>query len=113
MSGEVLWPYLALVLVGFLPNEVWRWLAVVLSRGISEDSEIIVWVRAVATAVLAGVVARLLFFPPGTLAAVPLTVRLVAVAIGFLSFLALRRSVFAGVMAGEAALVIGAALAGH
>ena len=38
--------YLALVLAGFLPSEVWRWLGVVFARGLDEDSEIVVWVRA-------------------------------------------------------------------
>ena len=37
LSGEF-GAYLALVLVGFLPNEVWRWLAVIFSRGLSEDA---------------------------------------------------------------------------
>jgi len=32
--------YLALVLAGFLPNEVWRWLAIGFSRGLDEDAEI-------------------------------------------------------------------------
>ena len=67
-----LWPYLVLILVGFLPNEVWRMLGVVASRGLDEGSEIIVWVRAVATAILTGVVAKLMVFAPGALATVPL-----------------------------------------
>ena len=54
MTGE-LWPYVALVLAGFLPNEIWRLLGVGLARGLAETSEIVVWVRAVATAILAGV----------------------------------------------------------
>ena len=54
------WPYLLLLLVGFLPNEIWRWLGVIASRGLDEDSEIVVWVRARATAILAGVIARLI-----------------------------------------------------
>ena len=29
-----LWPYLVVVLVGFLPTELWRSLAVVVSRGL-------------------------------------------------------------------------------
>ena len=44
-------PYLALVLVGFLPNEVWRVVGLLLVRGLNEDSQIVVWVRAVATAI--------------------------------------------------------------
>ena len=60
-----LWPYVAMVLVGFLPNEVWRWLGIVMARGLDERSEIVVWVRAVATAILAAVIAKLTLLPPG------------------------------------------------
>jgi hypothetical protein len=102
--------YLVLLLVGFLPNEVWRMLGVVLSRGLDEGSEIIMWVRAVATAVLAGVVGKLIVFPSGALASVPIEVRLAAAGVGFLAFVLVRRSVFAGVVAGEALLVVGALL---
>jgi hypothetical protein len=101
-------PYLALLLIGFLPSEVWRWLGLVLGRGLDENSEIILWVRAVATALIAGVVARIVLIPPGALASVPLTVRLVALGGGFLAFLFIRRSAFAGVLAGEALLIAGA-----
>jgi hypothetical protein len=61
-------PYLALVLVGFLPNEIWRVLGIVIARGLDEGSELLVWVRAVATAVLAGIIAQLILSPPGALA---------------------------------------------
>ena len=80
--------YVLLVLVGFLPSEIWRFLGVVLGRGIDENSEFVTWVRAVATAILAGVIAKLIVVPPGALAGVPLGVRLVAIACGFLAFLA-------------------------
>jgi hypothetical protein len=99
--------YLALILAGFLPNEAWRWLGVIFARGLDEDSEILVWVRAVATAILAGVIAKLTLFAPGVLATVPLTVRVAAIVLGFVGFLAVRRSVFAGVLAGEIALLAG------
>src|SRR5713226_4183560 len=101
-------PYLVLIAAGFLPNEVWRMLGIVVAHGLDEGSEIVVWVRAVATALLAGVIAKITLFPPGALATVPASVRIAAVAIGFLGFLALRRSVFAGVAVGEGVLVIGA-----
>jgi hypothetical protein len=101
-------PWLALILAGFLPNEVWRWLGVIFARGLDEDSEIVVWVRAVATAILGGVIAKLTIFAPGVLAQTPLSVRVAALVIGFAAFLLVRRSVFAGVLAGEAALVGGA-----
>ena len=103
-------PYLALLLIGFLPSEAWRWLGLVLGRGLDENSEIILWVRAVATALVAAVVARITQVPPGALAAVPVEVRLAALGLGFLAFLLIRRSAFAGVIVGEAVLIGGAAV---
>lgn len=103
-----LWPYLLLILVGFMPSEIWRALAVLLARGLREDSEIITWVRAVATTLLAGVVVKLLASPSGALAIAPAVIRFGAVAVGLIAFFASRRSVVTGVLAGECALVAGA-----
>ena len=100
-----LWPYLVIVIVGFLPTEIWRVLGVLLSRGLDERSEMLVWVRAVATTLLAGVVAKLLFAPSDPLAAVPLAGRLFSLAVGLIAFFALRRSVIAGVICGELVLI--------
>ncbi|MCC6890748.1 MAG: AzlD domain-containing protein [Hyphomicrobiales bacterium] len=100
-----LWGYLVLVLVGFLPSDLWRLLGVLIARGIDEESELLVWVRSVATAVLAGVIAKILFFPPGALAAVPSWARVLAIGAGFAAFLLSRRSAFVGIAVGEAALI--------
>jgi hypothetical protein len=105
-----LWPYLLLILVGFLPNEVWRVLGLVVSRGLSEDSELVLLSRAVATALVAGVAAKLIVFATGALAFVPFEIRLGAVAGGFAAFLIVKRSVFVGVLVGEVLLLVGAAL---
>ena len=105
-------PYLALILVGFLPNEVWRMLGLVLVRGLDEDSQVVVWVRAVATAMLAAVLAQLVLSSSGALAAIPVAVRVGATGAGLLTFVVLRRSVFAGVLMGEIALLAGATLWG-
>ena len=107
MSGE-LHAYVLLVLVGFLPSEIWRMIGLVAARGIDEESEFFMWARAVAIAVLAGVIAKIIVLPPGTLAGVPLGIRLVAIACGFVTYLAVGRSVFAGVIGGEIALILGA-----
>jgi NADPH:quinone reductase-like Zn-dependent oxidoreductase len=112
MSNE-LYAYALLVLVGFLTNEVWRVIGLVAAGGIDEGSEVFLWARAVATAVLAGVIAKLILFPPGSLASVPPSIRLGAIAASLLAFLLLRRSVFAGVAVGEIVLITGATLAGH
>jgi hypothetical protein len=105
-----LWPYFMLILVGFLPNEIWRALGLVLARGLNEDSEIVIWSRAVATAILAGVIAKLILFSTGALATIPLTMRISAAVIGFVAYLVMRRSVFAGVAVGEAVLLVGGLL---
>jgi hypothetical protein len=102
-----------LILVGFLPNEIWRALGLVLARGLDENSEIVVWSRAVATAILAGVIARLIVFPSGALTGIPLPVRVMAAVCGFVAFLAVKRSVFIGVAVGEGVLLAGGFLFVH
>jgi hypothetical protein len=101
------WPYLLLIAVGFLPNEMWRMLGLVASRGIDEESELIIWVRAVATATLTGVVSKIVVFAPGALGTVPLSVRLGAVAAAITAFFLARRSVFAGLVTGVLAMLAG------
>ena len=98
---------LVLVIAGFLPNEVWRMLGLWLGAGVDEGSELLVWVRAVATAILAGVIAQILVQPPGALASVPDWLRYAAVAAGVASFVVMRRSIFAGVVCGELMMVAG------
>jgi hypothetical protein len=100
-------PVLALLLVGFLPNEVWRIVGLMLVRGLDEKSQIIVWVRAVATAMLAAVMAQLILSTTGAMAGIPVAIRIGAAVVGFAAFLVARRSVFAGVLAGEIAVMAG------
>ena len=105
-------PVFALILAGFLPNEVWRVLGLMLVTGLDEDSQILVWVRAVATAMLAGVLAQLVLSSSGALGTVPVGVRVGAAMLGFAAFLIGRRLVFLGVLTGELAIVAGALVFG-
>jgi branched-subunit amino acid transport protein len=98
---------LILLLAGFLPNEIWRMMGLWLGGGVDESSELLVWVRAVATAILAGVIAQILVYPPGALASVPALLRYGAVAAGLAVFIATRRSIFAGVVGGEIVMLAG------
>ena len=93
--------------LAFLPNEVWRLAVLMLVHGLDEKSQIIVWVRAVATAMLAGVLAQLILSTSGPLASIPVSVRIGASVLGFAAFLIGKRSVFAGVLTGEAAILLG------
>lgn len=99
---------LVVIFIGFLPNEVWRVLGVLFGRRIDAGSPWMQWVQAVATALLAAVVARLLLVPSGALVALPLWLRVGAVGSGIAGFLVVRRSVLAGVLVAEAVLVAGA-----
>lgn len=107
MTLRELAPYLILIFAGFLPHEAWRWVGVMLARGVDEHSEVIIWVRAVATAVLTGVVAKIVIFSPGALAGVPLWVRLTAAGAGMVAFFLARQSVLIGVATGLGLLVLG------
>jgi branched-subunit amino acid transport protein len=107
------WYALAVLFVaGVIPNQIWRMLGLWFGGGIDEGSELLVWVRAVATAILAGVIAQIVVQPPGALASVPDLLRYGAVAAGFAAFLLSRKSIFAGVIAGEIVLLAGKWLLG-
>ena len=105
---EASWPYLVVILAGFLPNEVFRVAGVLLGRRVDDTSEFFVWIRIVAVALLAAVVSKILFSPPVILGTVPLWLRLLSVASGLAAFYALRRSLLFGILFGEAVLVGGA-----
>ncbi len=109
-DDPMLYAYLLVILAGFLPTDVFRFAAVLFSQRLDEDSEALVFVRAVATALLAGVIARLVLAPSGDLAAVPLWIRLATIAIGVATYFLCRKSVLAGVIAAEIAIVGGAVL---
>jgi hypothetical protein len=107
-----MWPYLVVVVFGFLPTEVWRVVGVFFGQSIDEDSEVLVWVRMVATALVTAVVLKLVVAPTGALAAIPLAVRVGALAAGLAAMYLAKRSVLIGLLAGEAALLFGALLYG-
>jgi len=106
-SGELA-ATLIVIFIGFLPNEVWRVLGVLFGRRLDEDGLWMRWVQAVAAALLAAVVARLLLVPSGALVALPLWLRVGGVASGIAGFLLARRSVLAGVLTAEAVIILGA-----
>jgi hypothetical protein len=108
LVGSALAPYLLVIVAGYLPTDIWRWLAVIFARRLDEDSEWMIFVRAVANALVAGVIARLVLFPTGDLVSIPLAIRVGAVAGGFLVYFLARRSNLAGVLAGEAIMIAGA-----
>ena len=103
--------YLAFFLAGFVVSEPWRWAGAILGRTIDPGSEIFAWVRAVSTAIIAALCARLIIFPSGALADVGLTLRLVALAAGVGVYL-LSGRMGIGIAVALGALLAAMALAG-
>jgi Branched-chain amino acid transport protein (AzlD) len=105
--------YGVIALIAVLAHEPWRWLGLVLGRTVSVEGEVFQWVRAVATALVAGLVLRLILFPAGALANVHLGVRLAALGGGIAIFFVCRRSLGLGVVGGATLLIAGIALRYH
>lgn len=99
------WPFVFILVGGWLATDAWRFLGVYLGGRISEQSDLLVLVRAVATALVAAVIGNLIVFPSGALADTALALRISAAAVGFLAYFYLGRHVLVGIIAAE--LVLG------
>jgi branched-subunit amino acid transport protein len=99
--------YLVLLGLAVLAHEPWRWLGYALGRGLDGNSEIFLWVRAVATALVAALVTRIVIFPPGALAGVPAWLRIAAFAAGVVIFFASGRRLGIGILGGAVVMVLG------
>lgn len=97
--------FLYILIAGVLANGVWRLAGLALSSGVSEEGAIMAWVKAVSTALVAGLVARIVNFPTGALADISTPVRIGAFVIGICVFYAARRHIGLGILAGTASLI--------
>ncbi len=57
------WPYIVIIIGGWLATDLWRYLGVIAGNRLDEESEALRWVRAVATALVMAVTAKLIVFP--------------------------------------------------
>jgi hypothetical protein len=94
-----------ILVAGVGATVIWRLLGLLLSSGLSEDTPVIEWVKAVSTALVAGLVGRLILFPPGALADVDPAIRLGAFALGVWVYFLGRRHLGLGILTGASALV--------
>ncbi|MCF3935755.1 AzlD domain-containing protein [Acuticoccus sp. M5D2P5] len=100
-------PYLTILVGAALPTHIWRWLGVLFAGKLDEQSELFTWVKAVATALVAGVIAKLILFPTGPLATLDVTIRALAAAAGFGAYVASGRRLALGVLVGELVILGG------
>lgn len=98
--------YAVMVFACVFGHEIWRWLGLWLARDLSVDSPVFAWVDQVATALVAGLVMRLMVFPLGELADVALAIRLGALATGIAVYLASARNLSLGIAAGAGAIAL-------
>lgn len=100
------WPFVFILLAGWLPTDIWRWLGVLSSGRISESSPLIIGARAIATGLVAAVIARLVLFPGGSsLAAIPDWIRIAALGGGFCAYLWLGRQTLVAILVAEIILL--------
>jgi branched-subunit amino acid transport protein len=89
-----------------LATYAWRAVGVLLSGRIDVDSAVFRWVSAVAYALLAALIARMVILPIGPVATTALADRLGAVAAAVAIFLLSRRNLLLGVAIGAAVLMV-------
>lgn len=97
--SEALWIIACMVPAGMAITYVWRLLGVVAVTRIDPESDVLLWVRAVSTALVAALVMRIVIAPSGVLADIPLAARLLAIAAGVAVFALWGRATQAGTFA--------------
>lgn len=93
MNGASIWNVVA---VGILATYVWRAAGILVASRIAPESGLARWFTAVAYAVLAGLIVRMLVLPEGVLGAVPLPDKLAGLAAGVAAYFVAGRSVPVG-----------------
>jgi branched-subunit amino acid transport protein len=97
-------PWLLLAICG-LATYLWRGPAVLIAAGVDPKSEVFAWISCVAYAIIAGVVSRMFILPTGALAETTPLERVLGGALALAVYFRLtNRNLFAGVIAGAAAL---------
>ncbi len=102
------WPYLFILLIGWLPTDFWRVLGVMFSGKIDQNSKSLTFVRAIATSLVAAVISKLILFPAGNLALTPPELRVIAAVAGFALFMLAGKRIIVGILAAELILFGGA-----
>jgi len=107
MTAQEIGVFAFILIAGTLGTDIWRWLGVFGGKQLSEESEALIWVRSVATALVAGVIASQVLYPGGVLAGTPMALRIGAAAAGFAVFLVLKKNMLAGIAVSLTVLAAG------
>jgi branched-subunit amino acid transport protein len=100
-----LYPWLVIAVSAFA-TYAWRGVGVLLSGRIDVESAVFRWVSAIAYALLAALISRMIVLPIGPMATTALADRLAAIAAAVAIFLLTRRNLLLGVAVGAAVLML-------
>ncbi len=103
--GGWAWP-LALMVVGAAVTYFWRGIGVFLAGRIDSEGPVFAWVTAVAYALLAGLIARMILMPIGPLETTALAHRVGGAVLALAIFFLTRHNILLGVTAGCLTLVL-------
>ncbi|MBI3505591.1 MAG: AzlD domain-containing protein [Proteobacteria bacterium] len=91
----------------------WRGFGVAIGGRIDPKGWVFEWFACVAYAVLAALVVRLVVFPGGDLAVLPLPARLGSAVLALAAYAASRRSIFVGCLVGASSVALAAVWLGR
>jgi hypothetical protein len=97
---------LMLLAIALLVHEPFRWVGLFVGNRLDVQSPWFQWVRSVATALVAGLVMRLVLFPAGALADIGIAVRCVAMIAGIAVYFVAGRRLALAVGTAAAVLVV-------
>ena len=104
MSDPVLaWAMLGLAV---LATFAWRFIGVLIAGRLREDDALFDWVSAVAYAMVAGLMMRIIVFPTNAMADAPMMDRMVALAVAILVWHLRGRALMQGLFAGVAVFAV-------
>jgi len=95
------------ILLAAVVSDAWRVMGAFVAARIDERSVTYRLVKAVATALIAAIIARLTIYPTGAMGEVPLSLRIGSMGLGLVAYLAARRSMVVGTAVSEIALAGG------
>ena len=101
-----------ILLFAILGTYIWRGLGVLLGARIDTEGILFRWVSSVSYAILAGLIARMIVLPIGSLAESPMEHRLVPIILGFLVFFLFKRNLPFGIITGVGCFSLLTALSG-
>jgi branched-subunit amino acid transport protein len=99
-------PLWYILILAAVVTYAWRMAGVMLGRRIDVDGRAFRWASAIAYALLAGLVARMIILPEGPLAATELPHRIAAAAAAAAVFFLTRKNLLLGVATGMAVLTM-------